>query len=138
MIYLVYVSSAVRPFSRSELVTMLNKARLSNEKLGITGMLLYQDGNFIQVLEGEEAVVRQLYDKISRDPRHRDKIVIDEGTLDTRHFGDWSMGFRNLDDADVQALPGFSQFMNKPLNVVDFKDDPTGCWSLLNLFRAGR
>jgi len=69
MFHLVYVSSAVEPFSKTELVELLHVARANNERLGITGMLLYRDGNFMQVLEGEEPVVRDLYARIERDPR---------------------------------------------------------------------
>ena len=60
MFHLVYVSSAVRPFSKSELVELLNVTRDNNSRLGVTGMLLYRDGNFMQVLEGGEPVVRAL------------------------------------------------------------------------------
>ena len=135
MFYLVYVSSAVNPFSPAELVELLTKAREKNSRLGITGMLLYKDGNFLQALEGEEAAVRQLYDTISQDSRHHGEIILDEGETAERQFSHWSMGFRNLDDKEVQATPGFSQFMNKPLNATDFKANPTVCWELLNLFR---
>ena len=50
-------------------------------------------------------------------------------------FAGWSMGFRNLADPEVLALPGFSRFMNSALNADTFEDDPTGCMGLLNLFR---
>jgi hypothetical protein len=53
MIYLVYVSSAVKPFLSSELVDLLSKSHVYNTEVGITGMLLYKDGNFMQTIEGE-------------------------------------------------------------------------------------
>ena len=135
MLLLVYVSSAVKPFSTSELAELLAKAREKNTRLGITGMLLYQDGNFMQALEGEEDAVRQLYDTINRDVRHHGTIVLLEEQITKRQFGDWSMGFRNLDDKDVQDLPGFSPFMNKSLKADHYRYDPTGCLRLLALFR---
>lgn len=136
MHYLVYVSSAIKPFSTEELVELLKKARARNSQLDITGMLLYKDGNFIQILEGEKAAVEQLYSEISSDSRHRDTIVIDEGDLPQRQFGEWAMGFRNLDDPELKSVPGFSQFMNKPMSIKAFQDDPTGCMELLHIFRA--
>jgi hypothetical protein len=135
MFHLVYVSSAVKPFSQSQLVELLVKARKNNSQRGITGMLLYKDGNFMQVLEGEETAVRELYDIIHQDPRHTGTIVLLEEELSKPQFGDWSMGFRNLADPTVQSLPGFSQFMNQPLRADSFRHDPSGCLELLNLFR---
>lgn len=69
MIYLVYVSSAVKLFSSAELQQLLRGARENNSSRDITGMLLYKDGNFMQVLEGEKEPVLALRDRISRDPR---------------------------------------------------------------------
>jgi hypothetical protein len=138
MFHLVYVSSAAKPFSQDELVDLLVKARAKNSRLGITGMLLYKGGNFIQLLEGEEAVVHQLFATICQDPRHLGVIVLLDEPAGEPLFGDWSMGFRDLADAEVQALPGFTPFMNLSLGVEAFKDDPGGCTELLKLFRSGR
>ncbi len=64
MFFLVYVSSATRPFSGEDLRALLATCRKNNAELGVTGMLLYKDGNFMQVLEGDEEAVRGLYEKI--------------------------------------------------------------------------
>ena len=98
-------------------------------------MVLFKEGNFLQVLEWEESEVMKLYETIARDPRHHGLNIIDKGNLKRRQFEDWSMGFRNLDDDAVKSLPGFSQFMNKPLTLEEFGDDQTGCHGLLKLFR---
>jgi len=76
MIQLVYVSSAVKPFTDQELLGLLEKARENNQKLGITGMLLYKNGDFMQALEGDEQVVLSLADHIAKDLRHGDIRVI--------------------------------------------------------------
>lgn len=138
MIQLVYVSSAIKPFDNDELIALLTRAREKNARLNITGMLLYKGGNFMQVLEGEEAPVRALFDVINADPRHRGTEVMLEEEIDQRVFGDWSMGFRNLADPEVQNLPGFSNFMTNPLTAQQFKQDPTGCMALLQFFGQGR
>lgn len=135
MIYLIYVSSAVKAMSEAELIDILKKAREKNTRLNITGMLLFKDGNFLQVLEGDEAEVTKLYETIALDPRHQGQSIIDKGKITRRQFGDWSMGFRNLNEDAVKLLPGFSQFMNKPLTLDEFGADQTGCHELLNLFR---
>lgn len=135
MFFIVYVSSAVTPFTRSELTELLEKSRVNNAALDISGMLLYKDGNFMQVLEGEESAVRTLCDKVGRDPRHRGVLVLLQGQLAERQFPEWSMGFRDLEAADVAAVPGYDEFLNTPLTDARFSSDPTRCQKLLNTFK---
>jgi uncharacterized protein YaaQ len=135
MFYIVYVSSAVRPFSSSELVELLSKAHERNTKIGITGMLLYKDGNFMQVIEGEEAAVRTLNAKIQQDPRHRGMITLLQGPLAERQFPDWSMGFKDLNAIDVRSNPGYTEFLNCPLTEAEFSKDPSRCKKLLMTFK---
>jgi hypothetical protein len=135
LFFLVYVSSAVRPFSRPDLEDLLATSRKNNAELGITGMLLYKDGNFMQVLEGEEEPVRALYDKIGDDPRHRGEITLREGFAEGRQFPDWSMGFRDLESREVRDTPGYSEFLNTPLTGREFSEDPTRAQKLLLTFK---
>lgn len=133
--YLVYVSSAVVPFSPPELVELLAASRRKNDGLGISGMLLYKDGNLMQVLEGEEAAVQGLYARIARDPRHRGLLVLSQGALAARQFPDWSMSFRDLNTTAVRSLPGYSEFMNTALTGLEFSTDPSRCQRLLTTFK---
>ena len=136
MFFLVYVSSATRLFSRSELVAILAYAREHNSKLGITGMLLYKGGNLMQVLEGEEIAVKNLYEKISRDPRHKGLIQILSGQQAARQFSDWSMAYRDLGTADEVMPEGYSDFLNTPLTSAEFGDQPARSLKLLSLFKS--
>ena len=90
--FLTYVSTATRELSQDDLNELLAQCRKNNAKRGITGMLLYKDGNFMQVLEGEETAVRSIYAKISGDPRHKGEILLQQGTEEERQFLGWSMG----------------------------------------------
>ncbi|MEO8075346.1 MAG: BLUF domain-containing protein [Acidobacteriota bacterium] len=135
MYFLVYVSSAVRLFSSSELAAILAQSRENNSKLGISGMLLYKGGNLMQVLEGEEAAVRTLYAKIARDPRHTGLLILLDGALSVRQFPDWSMAFRDLNAPEVLSTPGYSEFLNTPLTQAEFSSDPTRCQRLLTTFK---
>ena len=132
---LVYVSSTVVPFTKSELAALLAKCHRNNDAAGITGMLLYKDGNVMQALEGEERAVRTLFDKIGRDPRHRGLLVIYQGPLLARQFQDWSMGFRDLTGGESHATPGYSEFLNTPLTGREFSSDPTRSQKLLTTFK---
>ena len=131
----VYVSSEAGLFDKAALLDLLNKARENNHKLGVTGMLLYKDGDFIQLLEGERATVQALYRTIAGDPRHTGATLILEEETPERIFSDWSMGFRDLSDPDVQSTPGFSQFMNSRQVADGFGEDPAASLELLRLFQ---
>ncbi len=135
MFTLVYVSTAVTPFDQKELADLLARSRANNDSLGITGMLLYKDGNFMQALEGEEAQVLALNAKIARDPRHRGMMVLLKEHQPQRSFAEWSMAFRDLNSSDAQRVPGFNEFMNANLTDRAFADDPSRAQRLLLTFR---
>lgn len=135
MIFLIYVSSAVAPFSQAELRDLLAKSRCKNSTLGVTGILLYRRGKFMQVLEGEETVVQPLYAKIAQDPRHRRLTVLFQGPQEQREFPEWSMGFCNVDDEDTRSLSGYSDFLDTPWDGAEFAADLTRCRHLLLMFK---
>ena len=135
MFSIVYVSSAIQPFTQEELLALLEESRDNNAAVGVTGMLLYKDGSFMQVLEGEQTAVQQVFGKISRDPRHRGVVVLLKQTLAARDFEDWSMGYRNLDSPEVRDLEGYSEFLNVGLNDQMFFDEPAKSQKLLLTFR---
>jgi hypothetical protein len=136
MLSLVYVSSATQLFSEDDLKALLQQSRDNNTRLGITGMLLYKDGNFMQVLEGPDDALTSLYAKIQHDPRHHGILQLTHQQIKVREFASWSMGFRNLKDVNLQQTPGYSTFLNEPLNSAGFQADPTRAQKLLKMFRA--
>jgi len=137
MFYLVYVSVAAENVSKDDLLEILSQSRFQNAEAGITGMLLYKDGNFMQVLEGEENAVRDLYTRIRHDPRHLGIVTLVEGERDNRCFGDWSMGFQDLSSPEARDVAGYSEFMNTPLTAEEFSSDPGQCERLLWAFKRG-
>jgi hypothetical protein len=135
LFFLTYASSAARPFSGAELEALLAVCRENNARLGVTGMLLYKDGNFMQVLEGEEGNVRALYEKIAADPRHKGEILLQQGYEKGRQFPEWSMGFRDLGSPEVRGMPAYSEFLNAPLTGKEFSENPTSAQRLLLTFK---
>ena len=135
MFSLVYVSSVVPLLSPAELANLLVSSRQNNGNAGITGMLLYKDGNVMQVLEGDEGAVQKLYERIGRDLRHRGVQTLLQGPREQRQFPDWSMGFRDLDAGDLHAMPGYNEFLNTPLTGAEFSSDPSRCQRLLMTFK---
>jgi hypothetical protein len=98
---LVYVSSSRSNWREAELDRLLTRARIHNGARGITGMLLYVSGNFIQALEGPAAVIAPLMDRIRADKRHWHVQQITDRKIALRDFSDWSMGFRRCRPGDL-------------------------------------
>lgn len=136
MFQLVYTSMETDSFSGPDLVRLLKKSRQNNERLGVTGMLLYHNGSFLQALEGEEPVVRQLVDLIATDPRHSGVVVLHATSMEARDFPDWSMGFHNLGAIGVPAIEGFSGFLESPLTAAHFAANPPLAKRLLLEFKS--
>ena len=135
MYFEVYASAAVRPFSKADLIELLDRSREKNTRLGLTGMLLYKDGNFMQMVEGEETVTRTPIARIERDPRHTGFLRLISGRTELRQFPDWSMAFRDLGLADDHTPEGYNAFLNTPLTGAEFKNDPSRAQRLLLTFK---
>lgn len=133
MISIVYVSAARHAFTPAELEALLEKSRANNRRDGVSGVLLYRDGDFLQVLEGPEAAVRRTYERIARDQRHGGVIVLDESEISQRNFGDWSMGFRRVNAAERPA--GFVDFFDRRADLSAVVNPGAEVFRYLNSFR---
>ena len=98
---LVYESRSNQAFTEEEITRLLDHSREKNRKSGITGILMYRQGVFTQVLEGEESLVRQLFERIAQDPRHREVEIRLAETIQERSFPNWSMGYSRRDLKDL-------------------------------------
>lgn len=107
--YTIYASSAAIRLSQHDLLELLKKARLKNHAHGLTGMLLYRDGIYLQYLEGQRADVDSLLKRLREDPRHNAIRVLREGTIPERLFPDWSMAYKNLVGLRRSQVPGYSE-----------------------------
>ena len=134
MFSLVYVSSAAKLFTPAQLDELLRHSRENNTLAGITGMLLYRDGNIMQLLEGDEERVRSLYDRIAADLRHHTCQILLTTESEERMFPEWSMAFRRL-DATGDWPEGFSEFLNGNSASRMAFQDPNHAQKLLLLFR---
>lgn len=116
MHYILYLSVASGYLDDEELKTILSKSRPKNQKQGITGVLLYGNGRFIQMLEGERENVEKTFERIKVDRRHLDVTVIAWGNLEKRCFPEWFMGFKAISSYASSDLNGFWDLTQKPLN----------------------
>ena len=103
--HIIYQSTAVADLSGTELERLLHQSRTHNQAAAVTGMLLYDGGRFLQVLEGEKQAIEPIFGRILVDCRHTDVQVLANGEMERRQFGTWSMGLVNYKGAPVSGLP---------------------------------
>ena len=130
----VYSSAAVEAFSEAQLTDLLSQARVNNERLGVTGMLLYHEGSFLQVVEGDDEVLETLIQTISKDKRHHRVVPLLRRSVAERQFDKWKMGFASAKNLP-KNMPGYSDYLR-------LRGNPTEAGSaaarLLAAFRDGR
>lgn len=123
MLRMLYVSGASAPMSDADIQDILAASRRNNQRDGITGMLLWADGVFIQVLEGEPQMVRSVYRRIQADDRHRNLMLVLEQEADERMFSQWSMGFKQLDSEKAVDQKLFQISRNTLADRIASNDD---------------
>lgn len=106
MFQLIYVSTAARRLRKEEFRALVDRARENNDRLGVTGVLVYRNGSFLHVLEGDdEDTVRQLYEVIRQDDRHKGVTLLKASSLAERNFPGQSLVFRNRSVAGARQHP---------------------------------
>lgn len=135
MLSLTYLSSASTLLDETTLAAILSDVRPRNEARGLTGMLLYSDGNIIQVLEGPPDAVEETFAAIQDDPRHRGILVMLREEVTERAFPDWSMGFRSVRADEVRRLPGYTDFLRGSDLAEGLGDRAAPAYQLLEIFR---
>ena len=135
MIRLVYASSAAREMSEDDLLFLLEKSRSRNKRQNVTGMLLYIGESFIQVLEGEEKDVSEIYEDIRKDDRNIGIIVMVKEPISERAFPDWSMGFEQLSEKDIDDLDGYTNFLDSEMTPEQIASQSDKAISLLYYFK---
>jgi len=127
---IVYLSTAVKLMNDDQLIEILETARQNNSKQDITGVLLYSEGTFLQVLEGEESCIDAIFSAIETDPRHKNIITLIDGPIIQKNFKDWSMGFSHARADKVQDLVGYL----KSDDAINGKDGNSAAATTLKTF----
>ena len=113
LMMLSYTSIASHLMSHEELINLLSQARANNSQRNITGMLLYMEGCFFQVLEGERDVLDALYLKIAKDKRHHHVMKLIEEPIEDRGFSDWRMGYQHVTREELAHITGLTDFLDQ-------------------------
>jgi hypothetical protein len=119
---LFYCSLAKKDISKDDILNILSWSRQYNKKNDVTGILLYwkKTNQFMQVLEGEENILLNLYDKICKDTRHSLIKIIYQEDIIARGFKAWTMAFQAIDETHTSGLDGFSE-----ISTLDFTTERT-------------
>lgn len=108
LVRLLYASRAVDPAS-AEIESILAQSRQGNPGLGITGILCYGGGIFLQAIEGGRNAVSELYAHIQRDARHKDVVLLHYEEISERRFGGWTMGRVNMSKINASTLLKYAE-----------------------------
>ena len=135
MIQLCYVSTAASLMTREGLTDILETSRRKNVQRGITGMLVYKDMSFLQILEGNEGDVQEIYHRILEDPRHRRIKILFENEVMHREFGEWAMGFYQPHADEFEFMPNYSDFMQSGQISRSLFEDQSRARGILHHFR---
>lgn len=111
-----YASRARCEFTAADLDRLLALSRARNEVEGLTGLLVYAGGGFVQVFEGPGHVVEAAFDRIARDPRH-EVILHTTRPIEHRHFPTWQMGFVRIPDAQLASPEGYAAVFDEAFDV---------------------
>lgn len=120
MIYeLAYESVAKKGLPTTDIDEILETSRVRNSKSGITGCLVYYNRRFIQVLEGDQHAIQELYQKIKKDDRHRQVRIIAENAVEKRTFPEWGMAYFPIDQNNYSRSE-LEQFRRNLKLLADF------------------
>ena len=108
LVRLLYASRAVDP-SADSIEAILSQSRQYNPTCGITGILCYGGGIFLQAIEGGRSAVSELYGHIQKDARHKDVVLLHYEEISERRFGGWTMGQVNMAKINANILLKYSE-----------------------------
>ncbi|WP_435654109.1 BLUF domain-containing protein [Cellulophaga baltica] len=127
MFELTYKSVATSELTKADILAIRDIAIKTNELHNITGCLVFYNNHFIQILEGKETHVKEVFSKILKDDRHSNVHILYEGRKDQRFFPDWNMAFADInassgEDAEVKSYANnlllLSEFIEKPTTTL--------------------
>lgn len=136
LIHLIYNSVASSAEAAAEVHDILYASRTNNALSQVTGMLLFAEGSFFQVLEGAPASVDETFSRIAKDRRHARVTMIIREPITRRSFSEWTMGLASLTAAEVEHESGLNDLFQG--GHVLSQVDPGRARKLLEAFKSGR
>ncbi len=131
----VYLSQASTGRDTPQIEDIVAHARARNREQGITGFLIYQNGYFLQLLEGRQEIVEALMARIVSDPRHREPLVVVSGHARYRLFSDWDMGYWDMDAPSSEQEDVLGR-QNRAFSLLKASEDTRFCYALFEALSA--
>jgi hypothetical protein len=128
---LIYSSSSRKKILKSHLYIILRQARKNNKMIDVTGLLIYSDLHFFQILEGEKKVVLELFSKISNDKRHSDIQILSENNVDVRSFPTWEMAYATPSAKELATWSGLQSTTTVEATLSSLKSEPSRTMGVL-------
>jgi hypothetical protein len=133
MLRLAYVSNARLGLNQNDLDSIMHRAKLRNKLAGVTGVLLFNGVNFMQVLEGERARTLNIYDGVLRDSRHGAIKTILQEKIDHLTYPAWGMKLKRFSepnrDTDYRKME--EEIANTLIDIT-----PTDLQRMMKVFLA--
>jgi len=114
----IYLSRASAPMSPEALAALMERSQRANVARGITGLLIYHQQEFLQLIEGERDAVEALYQAICNDPRHQQTYTMWSNPITERSFADWAMGFVAPVETALRGKAGYEPLLNLGLKAT--------------------
>ena len=121
---IIYASQASMAFPPETLLELLTFCRRANPRAELSGLLVFRDDTFLQLLEGPAERVTRVYEKICVDPRHHDIRLLADRQVEERYFPDWSMGFEEVNEVALISWPGLSHVLQPPRTSAEWSAQP--------------
>jgi hypothetical protein len=109
---IIYTSIPADGLTPGDINAILVSARANNRERAVSGLLIYSSGIFVQALEGDDASVSEIFERIQADTRHHSVEVVTDSAVDRRIFADWSMGFTQSTAETLAACAGAAGAMD--------------------------
>jgi hypothetical protein len=136
LVHCVYCSASTdKDFGAAGLAALLAECREKNSRAGLTGVLLYRDATFFQVIEGDRSVVEALIERLVKDKRHErvTKIILE--AIEERAFAQWTMGYSKISKEEQALIPGLNDFFAQGRSYMELGEGRAK--TLLNAFKEG-
>ncbi len=133
---LIYLSTMVGD-NEKELKAIWDSSVKHNQLNGITGMLLYYKGGFMQVLEGSRPKVMETYERLCQDKRHHHITILTIAEVKSRQFESWCMGFKHISAMEAAKFPKHAAVFDFRTQADAIKAEPGLALEMLLLFSRG-
>lgn len=137
LVHCIYCSVSTKAnFTASDLSKLLDDCREKNAKVEVTGMLLFRDNTFFQILEGDRTVIDAIFEKLTIDNRHTrvTKIIVEP--IEERSFAEWTMGYSKITTKELAEIPSLNDFFTKGMSYLELGEGRAK--TLLGAFKEGK